>query len=157
MDCFLKGDCAAIVASRGNSASARIRATAAQSRKYGDPGCSRWLGSGAIRRAGPAYHAMVTIVLEHDVNRRRTLTPVPEPAAVEQPRATGPQPPTAPVRDAEGAMVQLTKLAELRTAGVITEEEFAAKKADLSEENLSWAGAQKPGKTSRGRLLTKTE
>jgi hypothetical protein len=33
-------------------------------------------GSGAIRRAEPAYHAMVTIVLEHDVNRRRTVEQV---------------------------------------------------------------------------------
>jgi hypothetical protein len=37
----------------------------------------------------------------------------------------------APLRDANDSVEQLRKLGELRTAGVLTEEEFAAKKAEL--------------------------
>ena len=38
---------------------------------------------------------------------------------------------TAPAAPAEDPMAKLTKLAELHTAGVLTDEEFAAAKAQL--------------------------
>src|ERR1043166_4065298 len=66
-------DSAAVVAS---AASPHLRASARLRRNRGNteiPVVRNGPASGAIRRAGPAYQAMVTIVLEDDVNPRRTL------------------------------------------------------------------------------------
>ncbi len=52
-----------------------------------------------------------------------------QPAAA--PAAAPPPPPAAPAAGADDTIAQLQKLAELKTAGILTEEEFAAQKAKI--------------------------
>jgi hypothetical protein len=55
-----------------------------------------------------------------------------EPQAYEQQQAYAPPPPEQPAAPAqEDMLTQLQKLGELKAAGVLTEEEFAAQKAKI--------------------------
>jgi hypothetical protein len=55
-----------------------------------------------------------------------------EPQAYEQEQAYAPPPPQQPAAPAQDDMLtQLQKLGELKAAGVLTEEEFAAQKAKI--------------------------
>jgi hypothetical protein len=47
------------------------------------------------------------------------------------PAPTASPPPSPPVQPADDPVEQLRKLAELKAAGIVTEEEFAAKKAEM--------------------------
>jgi hypothetical protein len=73
-------------------------------------------------------------VSRRQANRWAAQEQPPEPPPQQQYQEPPPQayaPPPAPAADAPDMLDQLQKLGELRTAGVLTEAEFAAQKAKI--------------------------
>lgn len=85
-----------------------------------------------MRLLRTATHAAVASSVHNKVSRRQQAQWAQQTAAAPAPAAPAPAPaaaPAAPATDMSAKLEQLTQLGELRDAGILTPEEFEAKKA----------------------------
>ena len=85
-----------------------------------------------MRLLRTATHAAVASSVHNKVSRRQQAQWAQQTAAAPAPAAPAPAPaaaPAAPTTDMSAKLEQLKQLGELRDAGILTPEEFEAKKA----------------------------
>ncbi|KAJ9463984.1 PUB domain containing protein [Diplonema papillatum] len=91
----------------------------------------------------------------HSEGQPPSASPKPAPAAVPRPAAKSTGPPDLGTHDTMGLLEDVQKLAEMKTAGLLTDEEFTAAKAKLLSEGQPPSASPKPAPAAVPRPAAK--